>query len=279
MPVLTIAGVDAGTDQLNIVAHGLATGDGFLAIYTKTGTYPGGLAAVTNYWAIRVDADHIKLATSSANAMAGTAINITTAGSGTLYILQGLPYRVPRIAAPGVDIESADDNAQWLSLVALWNLLTGQAQTVWDSVKIAVPVVFARANEILPFGIDFNDLIINTGGAGVSRVAGTGGCVLGSGGDAYFKLPPVPQYRRLNQLTAWATDGGTVSGATMRVYKYDETATTLVAASSSVAIATGAVAMPLTTPVANVATVYVLRVSAGFSDITIKKGEYLWDIP
>lgn len=51
---------------------------------TTTGTLPGGLSPSTNYFVIRVDqlAGTFKLATTIANANAGTAINITDAGTG-----------------------------------------------------------------------------------------------------------------------------------------------------------------------------------------------------
>ncbi len=138
MTALTITAVTPATDTLTIAAHGLNTGDGFIAIYTPNGSIPGGLAAVTDYWAIRVDANNVKLASSSTNAMAGTAIDITSAGSGTLQLLRNLPYRVPRIAAAGTQVFSADDNATWQSLVAMWNLLTGQAQSIFGDILLAV---------------------------------------------------------------------------------------------------------------------------------------------
>jgi hypothetical protein len=138
MPALNITGVDTATDQLTIVGHGLNTGDGFNAIYSPDGgAIPTGLAPVTDYWAIRVDADHVKLADSSANALAGTAIDITSAGSGTLQLLRGLPYRVPSLVGPGSQVKSADLNATWLALVALWNFLTGQAQAVFTAITLA----------------------------------------------------------------------------------------------------------------------------------------------
>ncbi|HEY6037008.1 MAG TPA: hypothetical protein VIV58_22165 [Kofleriaceae bacterium] len=71
--------------------------------------------------------------------MAGTAINITSNGSGTLLLLQGLPYRVPRIAAALTQVMPGDDNDAWQALVALWNLLTGQTQSVYSGVTLAVP--------------------------------------------------------------------------------------------------------------------------------------------
>lgn len=48
------------------------------------GVLPTGLSAATTYWAIYVDANTFQLATSRANALAGTAINITTTGGGVV---------------------------------------------------------------------------------------------------------------------------------------------------------------------------------------------------
>jgi hypothetical protein len=50
---------------------------------TTTTTLPAGLATLTDYYYIRVTDSTGKLATSYANAIAGTAINITDAGTGT----------------------------------------------------------------------------------------------------------------------------------------------------------------------------------------------------
>jgi hypothetical protein len=72
---------DASTDTLTKVAHGMATGE-FVRV-SSSGTLPGGLAAGTTYNVIRTGADTFKLATTQPNAFAGTAIDITSAGSGT----------------------------------------------------------------------------------------------------------------------------------------------------------------------------------------------------
>ena len=74
--------VDDGGDSITYVAHGFVTGD--LVTYTD-----GGNTAITNltdgaqYYIIKSTNDVVKLASSSANATAGTAINITgTSGAG-----------------------------------------------------------------------------------------------------------------------------------------------------------------------------------------------------
>lgn len=59
---------------------------------TTTTTLPGGLALATNYYVIRVTDSTFKLATTYANAVAGTAINITDAGTGT-HTLSRLLHR------------------------------------------------------------------------------------------------------------------------------------------------------------------------------------------
>lgn len=87
---LAITTVTAGTDQLTRVAHGMLTGEGPYYVAT-TGALPAAtpaLAVNTPYWVIRVDDDNIKLATSAANALAGTAVDITGAGTGTMSVVR-----------------------------------------------------------------------------------------------------------------------------------------------------------------------------------------------
>jgi len=79
---LSTDGVNIATDTFTDVAHGLLTGD--RVAYSTAGTEVGGLSeAVTNYFVIKTGADTFKLATTKANAEAGTAINITGAGVGS----------------------------------------------------------------------------------------------------------------------------------------------------------------------------------------------------
>lgn len=77
-----VAFTAATTDVLTSVAHGMRTGDGPIRVTTTT-TLPGGLAAATDYYVIKIDADTFYLATSLANAYAGTRVDITDTGTGT----------------------------------------------------------------------------------------------------------------------------------------------------------------------------------------------------
>ena len=74
--------VNATTDQITVTAHGASSGDGPVQ-FTTDGTLPAPLVANTNYWLIAIDANTVQVATSKANADAGTAIDLTAAGSGT----------------------------------------------------------------------------------------------------------------------------------------------------------------------------------------------------
>lgn len=74
--------VDLTADSIRIPNHGYRLGDA--CALTTAGTLPTGLAIDTAYYVVIVDNSTIKLATSRANAIAGTVIDITAiAGSNT----------------------------------------------------------------------------------------------------------------------------------------------------------------------------------------------------
>lgn len=74
--------VNASTDQITITANkNVYTGKA--VVLSTTSSAPGGLTAGSTYYIVVVDSTHIQLATSLANAIAGTVINITTQGAGT----------------------------------------------------------------------------------------------------------------------------------------------------------------------------------------------------
>jgi len=85
----TVTSVDTGADTIDHTFYALLTGT--RVQMTTSGTLPGGLSLATDYYVIRVSDTQMKLATSYANAIAGTAINITDVGSGTHTINTLLP--------------------------------------------------------------------------------------------------------------------------------------------------------------------------------------------
>jgi hypothetical protein len=71
------AGVDITDNTITVASPGIKTGT---ECYYSATTVIGGLKNETKYFAIFVDATHIKLATTKANALAGTAIDLTSTG-------------------------------------------------------------------------------------------------------------------------------------------------------------------------------------------------------
>jgi len=82
--------VSTTNNTITLSSHGLSTGDP--VYYYAASNIIGGLDNSTLYYAIAADSNTIKLATTSANATAGTAISLTSAPSSntTQYIYQGV---------------------------------------------------------------------------------------------------------------------------------------------------------------------------------------------
>lgn len=95
---ITISAASSTADTFTSTAHGMATGDsGYIS---SAGTLPTGVAINTLYWVIVVDANTFKLATTRADALAGTAIDLTSNGSGTHTLTRtGNDVLVDRIVA------------------------------------------------------------------------------------------------------------------------------------------------------------------------------------
>jgi len=80
----------AATDLLTVTKPQVSWNTGDPVVVSTSGTLPAGLVAGTVYYVIHVADLTLKLATSSALATAGTAIDLTTAGTGTHTIKKQL---------------------------------------------------------------------------------------------------------------------------------------------------------------------------------------------
>lgn len=101
---------DATTDTLTTASHGYKTG--LKGQVSSTLTLPGGLAAATDYYVILVDDNSYKLATSYANAVAGTAIDITDAGTGVHT------FTPAALAGGMITVQYSLDNSTYVDLEA-----------------------------------------------------------------------------------------------------------------------------------------------------------------
>jgi microcystin-dependent protein len=86
------AAITTASSQITIAANDeIKTGTPL--VYTTSGTAIGGLTPSNTYYAIIVDSTHIKLASSLANAVAGSAISLTTQGTGNHTFTKNLTAR------------------------------------------------------------------------------------------------------------------------------------------------------------------------------------------
>lgn len=126
---------------------------------TTTTTLPVGLATATDYYVIKVTDSTFKLATSYANAVAGTAINFTTAGVGTHTISRLLPRYTN---GAGVQAIFFNSNATALG-AGTPNLslgYTNSAQTASRATPTVLPVGKTAAS---------NSLVLYSGASGAGK--------------------------------------------------------------------------------------------------------------
>lgn len=106
------ASVNIGTDALT-VTRDFTTGEKIRV--STSGTLPSPLTIDTDYYVIRVSATEIKLATTLANALAGTQIDVTTQGTGThtvdLYSVQVTCYQ--QLTRDSVEVGDSDGATSW----------------------------------------------------------------------------------------------------------------------------------------------------------------------
>lgn len=128
------------TGALTIPTHGLVTGiEGQL---TTTGTLPTGLATSTNYWAIYVDANTIKLASSYDNAVAGTAI-IPTDDGGENSVNTFTPTALSgSIQLKVTNDDPASSSASWVNFGSATSISGDSSVTLVGPAGTSFPVAF-----------------------------------------------------------------------------------------------------------------------------------------
>ena len=126
---------------------------------TTTTTLPAGLALATDYYVIKVTDSTFKLASSYANAVAGTAVNITDAGTGTHTMSRLLPRYTN---GAGVQAIFFNSNATALG-AATPNLslgYTNSAQVASRATPTVLPVGKTAAS---------NSLVLYSGASGAGK--------------------------------------------------------------------------------------------------------------
>lgn len=153
---------DAGTDIMTYTSttslpSNLLTGTRVRC--TTTTTLPAPLATATDYYLIRIDNNTYKLATTYANAVAGTAIDITTTGTGT----HTLNWLLPRYTN-GAGVQAIMFNPSATALgAATPNLSIGYTNSAQTTSR-ATPTVLPIGKTACP-----NSQILYTGATGTGK--------------------------------------------------------------------------------------------------------------
>jgi len=135
--VVPEAAVNATDNTLTLADHGFVTGDRVQG--TTGGTLPGGLSPATNYWVIKVSSSVFKLASSLANAVAGTAIDLSDDGTGA-----GTYTMVSKLAGPASFQASMVDQA-----TGHWKITFDNGFANADFIAIATPNTVDQAAQIV----------------------------------------------------------------------------------------------------------------------------------
>lgn len=139
---------DASTDQITPSLQVFTTGQA--VVLTTTGTLPAGLSTSTTYYVIASGGSTIKLATTLNNALAGTAIDITSAGTGTHTMTGTELGRIKKIVQNSSSTTTnyryfAIDEAGkvWVQFQNIWSHLPGNASGVGQGLEIWKNYLFA----------------------------------------------------------------------------------------------------------------------------------------
>lgn len=147
----------ATTDICTFTAHGYVTG--LKVQVSTTTTLPTGLSASTDYFVIKLTANTFSLASSLVLAQAGTAIDITGAGSGTHTITP------TAIAGASVKLQGSMDNTTFVDVPIK---ATGDAT---KSCAITTTVNCYLAESVLAFNYIRAYYTITAGQISVSQIS------------------------------------------------------------------------------------------------------------
>lgn len=125
---ITLSSDPTHPSEFNKTAHGLTTGLKVQA--TTAGTLATPLALATDYYVIRVDANYFALATSFANAVAGTRIAITNVG------VTSTTLTAVALAGGSVTFQGSNDGTNWTDLQAATSI-AASGSTLLEKANVA----------------------------------------------------------------------------------------------------------------------------------------------
>jgi hypothetical protein len=100
--------VNTSTSQINLPSYGYAI-DGWQVQFSSTGTLPGGLSALTNYYVKHIDSDHVTVYSDSALT---SQVTLTTQGAGTHTITPNLNYNNNHHQHFSIEVTNSDGTSK-----------------------------------------------------------------------------------------------------------------------------------------------------------------------
>lgn len=150
------ADIDTINDRITLLNHKLSTGDAVGILPTAAGSLPTGLTSTTPYYVILVDASTISLATSYANAFAGTVVDITSVGVGVQTLYKGGIGRVLLTVVP-VNAVLRDFRYDVVTTFDSVPEATGSDGGAIDDAAIGVELVTVSATQTLAQSVSIID--------------------------------------------------------------------------------------------------------------------------
>lgn len=93
--------VDTSTNVITFANHGFYTG--LKVRLTTLSALPSPLAVDTDYWVIKVDDNKFKIASTFANAVGGTEIDLTSTGASVMNVIPQIPGALINVLFSGID--------------------------------------------------------------------------------------------------------------------------------------------------------------------------------
>lgn len=212
----------ATSDICTVTGDTILTDTGTQVKLTTTGTLPAGLSTGTLYFMIYQSSSTFKLATTLANALAGTAVDITDTGTGTHTVVvqavsnfQPLPYDVDLVESVTVIVSSTRYNPKPAPSRIFWDRLhystsTSDIPEYWfvDNGKFALwPRPSSDGNQInLHAKIRVRDLSIADYTTGTVDIV-TNGSIQITGSSTVWTQPMIGRWIKITHSDTLASSG------------------------------------------------------------------------
>lgn len=217
-PTATITA--AATDIITATDNTILTNTGTAVVFTTSDTLPAGLSTKTTFYMIYQTSTTFKVATSLANAFAGTAVDITDTGTGTHTVSvttasQPLPYDVDLVESVFVTVNSTRYNPKPAPSRFFWDKLhyntsTSDTPEYWfvqDGKFELWPRPSTDSNEItLNCKIRVPDLNIADYTTGTVDII-TNGSLKVTGSSTVWTTPMVDRWIRITHSDTAASSG------------------------------------------------------------------------